>query len=64
MKKLHLSHKDKKIGGVCGGIGETYDIDSTLIRLVFVLAALSTAIIPVSVTYIVGWIIIPKKPAE
>jgi phage shock protein C len=64
MQKLYLSEKDKKIAGVCGGIGETYNIDPTLIRLVFVLAALATAIIPVLVTYIVAWIIVPKKPAE
>jgi phage shock protein C len=64
MQKLYLSEKDKKIAGVCGGIGETYNIDPTLIRLVFVLAALATAVIPVLVTYIVAWIIVPKKPAE
>ncbi len=64
MKKLYLSQKDKKIGGVCGGLGETYNIDPTLIRLVFVLAALATAIIPVLVTYIVAWVIVPKKPVE
>jgi len=64
MQKLYLSKKDKKIAGVCGGIGETYNIDPTLIRLAFVLAALATAVIPVLVTYIVAWIIVPKKPAE
>ncbi len=64
MQKLYLSEKDKKIAGVCGGIGETYNIDPTLIRLAFVLAALATAIIPVLVTYIVAWVIVPKKPAE
>ena len=64
MKKLYLSQKDKKIAGVCGGIGETYNIDPTLIRLAFVLTALATAIIPVLVTYITAWIIVPKKPVE
>lgn len=64
MKKLYLSQKDKKIGGVCGGLGETYNIDPTLIRLAFVLAALATAIIPVLVTYVVAWVIVPKKPVE
>ncbi|WP_430748829.1 PspC domain-containing protein [Clostridium intestinale] len=32
-KKLYLSETDKKLSGVCGGIAEYFDIDSTLIRL-------------------------------
>ena len=64
MKKLYLSNSDKKIAGVCGGIAETYNIDSTLIRLAWVFIGLATAIIPALVTYIVAWIIIPQKPRE
>ncbi len=64
MKKLYLSDSDKKIAGVCGGISETYGIDSTLIRLAWVFIGLATAIIPALVTYIVAWIIIPQKPQE
>jgi len=61
MKKLYLSKTDKKIFGVCGGIGETYDIDPTLIRLGLVFLCIATAIIPVLITYLVAWAIIPKK---
>ena len=64
MKKLYLSDSDKKIAGVCGGIAETYGIDSTLIRLAWVFIGLATAIIPALVTYIVAWIIIPQNPQE
>jgi phage shock protein C len=64
MKKLYLSNSDKKIAGVCGGIAETYNIDSTLIRLAWVFIGLATAIIPALVTYIIAWIIIPQKPQE
>ncbi len=62
MKKLYLSKTDKKIFGVCGGIGEAYDIDPTLIRLTLVFLCLATAILPLLITYIVAWVIIPKKP--
>jgi phage shock protein C len=62
MKKLYLSETDKKVGGVCGGIGETYDIDPTLIRLIFVFVDLATGIIPLLVAYVVAWAIIPKRP--
>lgn len=36
-KKLHKSINDKKICGVCGGIAEYFDIDSTITRLVCIL---------------------------
>ena len=62
MRKLYLSKTDKKIFGVCGGIGEAYDIDPTLIRLALVFLWLATAVLPLLVTYIVAWAIIPKKP--
>ena len=62
MKRLYLSKTDKKILGVCGGIGETYDIDPTLVRLILVFLCLATAVLPVILTYLVAWLIIPPKP--
>ena len=64
MKKLYLSESNKKIWGVCGGIGETYDIDPTLIRLLMVFLCLATAILPLAIAYFVSGIIIPKKSDE
>jgi len=64
MRKLYISKKDRKIFGVCGGIGQTYDIDPTLVRLVVVFLCFATAILPVVLTYLAGWIIVPEKPAE
>ena len=37
MNKLMRSSKDKVISGVCGGIGEYFDIDSTIVRLIFII---------------------------
>ena len=39
-KKLYKSNKDKKLFGVCGGIAEYFEIDSTVVRLAFVFLAL------------------------
>ena len=64
MRRLYLSQKDKKIAGICGGIGETYDIDPTLIRLGLVFLCLVTAILPVVLTYLIAWLIIPEKPPD
>lgn len=64
MKKLYISKKDRKIFGVCGGIGQTYDIDPTLVRLVVVFLCIATAILPVVLTYLAAWIIVPEKSPE
>ena len=60
MKRLHLSSRDKKIAGLCGGIGETLAVDSTLIRLGMIFLCLTTGIVPVVITYLLGWMIVPK----
>ncbi len=61
-KKLHLSNIDRKIAGVCGGIAEYFNIDSTLIRLIFVIAIFfGGAGIP---AYLIAWIIMPRKSGE
>jgi len=64
MRRLYLSKTDQKIAGVCGGIGETYNIDPTIIRLALVFLCIATGILPLLLTYILAWIIIPDKPVE
>lgn len=46
---------------VCGGIGETYDLDPTLFRLIVVFLCFATAIVPVALTYFIAWAIMPKE---
>ena len=40
MKKLYKSRTDRKLCGVCGGIAEYFNIDSTIVRLIFLLCIL------------------------
>jgi phage shock protein C len=61
-KMLYLSRKNKKILGVLGGLGEYFDIDPTVFRLVFVLLTFMTGIVPLSVGYFAAALIIPKEP--
>ncbi|MCS6886640.1 PspC domain-containing protein [Chloroflexus sp.] len=56
--RLTRSATDSMIGGVCGGLARYFGIDSTIVRLVFVLAVLS-GLSPL--IYIVLWIIMPKE---
>jgi phage shock protein C len=60
MKKMYRSTENKKIAGIFGGLGEIFDIDPTLLRLIFVFIGLLTAVIPLVLAYLVGWIIIPQ----
>ena len=52
------------IAGICGGLGEMFSIDSTLIRLAMVFVGAATGILPMVAAYIVGWIIIPVAPQQ
>ncbi len=58
---MYRSETDVKIAGVCGGIAEVFAIDPSLVRLVVVIGALLTAVIPFVVGYLVAWWIIPTK---
>lgn len=57
-KKLKRSSINKVIGGVCGGLGDYFDVDPVFVRILFVLLAVSTGI--GLVAYFVAWIIMPK----
>ena len=54
---------DCKIAGVCGGIAEYLEIDSTLVRLIWVLLILMPVpLVPAFVGYFVAWLVMPQAP--
>ncbi len=59
-KRLMRSWTDRKIAGVCGGLAEYFDLDPTLLRVVWVLLVLcaGTGLL----AYIVMWIVVPSAP--
>ena len=59
-KKLYKSSTDKKLAGVCGGIAEYFNIDSTLVRLGWVLFSLLGG--SGLQAYIIAAIIMPDRP--
>ena len=59
-KRFYLSTTDKKIGGVCGGLAEYFNIDSLLVRIAFV--ALFFGFGTGLLAYILLWILAPKPP--
>lgn len=63
-KKLYRSRTQKMISGVCGGLGEYFDVDVSLIRLLFVGLGLITALFPMFIFYLIAWIVIPLAPKD
>ncbi len=62
MKRLYRSVTDRKLGGVCAGVGEYLDIDPTVVRLLTIIVAIATGLIPVFIGYVIAWIIVPEAP--
>jgi len=60
-KKLMRSRTDRKIGGVCAGLGQYLDLDVSLVRILWFFITLACGILPGVVAYILGWIIIPEE---
>ena len=59
MKKLTLSENNKKIAGVCGGIGEYFHIDPTIVRILWIAGiflSLGTGVL----AYLLCWFLIPN----
>lgn len=58
-KKWYRSSRDKMIGGVAGGIADYFDIDPTIVRILFVVGLFMGAGF---LAYIVLWIVVPEEP--
>jgi phage shock protein C len=59
-RRLFRSRDDRMLGGVCGGLGTYFTVDSTLLRVLFVLLALSGG--PWVLAYLLLLILIPIEP--
>jgi phage shock protein C len=53
--------KDKIIAGVCSGIAKYFELETSLVRIGFVLIGLITALVPMMLVYLVMVIVIPEE---
>jgi len=60
-KKLYRSRTDRKIGGVLGGAAVYLDIDANLLRLIYVVLTLFTALWAGFLLYIVAMVLVPEE---
>ncbi len=63
-KRLYRSKKDRMLCGVCGGIAEYFNVDPTLIRILWVILSLPGVVFPGILAYIICCIIIPENPEQ
>lgn len=63
MKRLYRSKTNVIWKGILGGIGEYYDIDPAIIRLIFLALLLITAVVPMVIFYLLAILIVPERNA-
>lgn len=61
-KKLMRPRAGRNIAGVCLGLAEYFDLDVSLVRLIWVIVFVLTGFIPCIIAYVVAWIIMPEEP--
>ncbi len=63
MNKLYLG-RDKKLCGLCAGLGNYFNLDPTVLRIALTFLALMTVIFPVLVVYLVMSLVVPQAPDD
>ncbi len=61
MTKRLTRNPDGMIGGVCAGIADYFELDSSLVRLAYILISIFSVAFPGIFAYIILWIVIPEK---
>jgi phage shock protein C len=58
-RMLRRRREGEKLAGVCGGLAEYFDLDPTLIRVIYLVATFFTGIIPGAILYLILALVIP-----
>ena len=61
MKRLYRSREDRKITGVCAGLGHYFNIDPTVVRIIFIVLIIPTALFTMPIAYLLATILIPNE---
>jgi phage shock protein C len=61
-RRLYRSRSDRKVAGVLGGIAEHFNIDPSLVRILYVIATIFTGFVPLIVLYAICAFIVPEEP--
>jgi len=64
MKRLYKSNDNKVFFGVIGGIGEYFDIDPIILRIIWVVIVVFTAFVPGVIAYTIAIFVVPNRPRQ
>ena len=59
-RTLRRSRTNRRLAGVCGGLGEYFVSDPTILRILFVLLALPGGL-PGTLLYVILWLVMPEE---
>ena len=62
VKRLYRSRRERKLAGVCAGIGEYIEVDPTIVRVLYLLGTLMTGFFPGIFIYFALPLIMPEEP--
>ncbi|HWL94359.1 MAG TPA: PspC domain-containing protein [Phycisphaerae bacterium] len=60
-RPLRRSRHNRMIGGVVGGLAEHFNIDPTLLRVLYVVISILSAAFPGILVYLICWLVIPEE---
>ena len=61
-KRLYRDVQEAKVGGVCSGLADYLGMDPALVRILYVVALIFTAVVPLVLVYLAMWALVPAKP--
>ncbi|MFZ1654776.1 MAG: PspC domain-containing protein [Candidatus Moraniibacteriota bacterium] len=63
-KHLYRSQSNKVLAGICGGLGEYWNIDPVMLRLLWILVTVFTGFAPGVIAYVLAAFVVPVKSAD
>lgn len=64
MKKLYRSTSNRMIAGVCAGIADYVNVDTNVVRLLYIFGLMITGVFPLVILYVIAMFMIPEKGNE
>ena len=63
-RPLHRSRRNRRLGGVCGGIAAWLGWDPTLVRVVYVVVSICSVAFPGTIVYLLLWLLMPLEAPD